>query len=91
MFALLLMRQIVGLRKFDLLCEIVAASQSAYEQYHALALLKEIAPKLTAQQRTRTREMLARERTRYILPGTDRARLGRDIEELLDKEEAQQY
>lgn len=88
-FAITLMRGNPKLRDFDLLVELIQGSLSAFEQYHALNVMKDLAPSLSLKQRKALRATLKKERTRYITPETDRERLSQEIERRLDEADAE--
>ena len=80
-FALALMQRSPQLRRFDLVLELIQQSQSAFEQFHALLVMRASIASLSPEQRKWLRAALKHERTRHITPGTDRAALARQIEE----------
>jgi hypothetical protein len=62
---------------------VIEGSISAFEQYHALRIALQLAPRLNADERASLRSAIERERKRYILADTDRYALSERILEAL--------
>jgi hypothetical protein len=71
-YALGLMQGNPRLRDFGVALDGIRRSRSAFEQYHALTLAREMLPDLRDDEKKELAGALESERRRYITPGTDR-------------------
>lgn len=77
-----------SIQDFDVALDGVAHSRSAFEQYHALRLIRQMIPNLADEQRQTLADAVAEERSpgQHISPGTDRWYLSDQILSELDVE-----
>jgi hypothetical protein len=78
-FAIALMKSRPDLVTLDALITLIDTSLSAFEQFHALGMALDVAPRLDARQRSRLREAIERARLHHVLPDTDRYLLSERI------------